>query len=128
MKQLDYISLGDSKFKAEWMKHMAALPKLKGLDLGNTPFDDAAASHIAKIKTLVVLTAGRTKLGDKGLELLIKQPKLESIDINDTKVTKATFQKRLLQNLLPRLMKLIIQMKCKDIQWEQQGRNYIKII
>ncbi len=79
MTSLEELWLSETKMKAEWLKHVSGLPKLRDLDLRKADFDDAAAKHVSKMSSLKSLSVNYTDLGDTGFQELLKLPKLESL-------------------------------------------------
>jgi hypothetical protein len=93
MTALEELWLSRAKMKADWLRHIAALPKLKDLNLLQADFDDAAAKHLSGLSSLESLTVNDTQLGDKGFLELLALPKLRSFYVDGTKVSKEVYQK-----------------------------------
>jgi hypothetical protein len=93
MAALEELRLTDAKMKAEWLKHIAALPKLKSLTLMRADFDDAAVKYVSTMPSLEDLTLNNTKLGDKGFQELVNLPRLQMLYVDGTEVSRAVYQK-----------------------------------
>jgi hypothetical protein len=93
MGSLEELQLVDAKMDADWLKHIAKLPRLRWLDLMGTTFDDSAARQIARIQTLEHVNAKHTKLSDRGLQTLLTLPKLKTLSLDWTQVTNEAYQK-----------------------------------
>ena len=71
--------------KPGWLKHLAGLSHLTKLEVGAFTDDDAAA--LSGLPELQTLTLNETSLGDRGLDSLLKLPKLKTLFADKTKIT-----------------------------------------
>jgi hypothetical protein len=95
---LEELWLANSRMKADWIKHLAGLSKLKDLNLSGADFDDAAAVYVAKLPNLDEITLNSTNLGDTGFQILVALPKLKKLWVDSTKVSKDVYLKAKREN------------------------------
>jgi len=72
------------------------LPCYSSRPLGSRPgadFDDAAVKYVKTMPSIAQLTLNDTKLTDAGFQELLALPKLKSLLVDGTKVTKEVYQK-----------------------------------
>lgn len=93
MQALEELWLSDAKMQADWLKHLAGLPKLRELNLMSAALDDASVKHLLALPALKELTANNTTLGDTGFQELLKHAPLQRLLVDSTKVTKEVYQK-----------------------------------
>jgi len=93
MTTLEELWLDRATMKADWLKHISALPKLRQLNLRDTSFDDAAAKYLTAMPKLQSLTLQDTMLGDAGLQELVKHPTLKVLYVSGSKVTEEACKK-----------------------------------
>ena len=93
LPELKRLSLEGAKMEAAWLSYLKGLAKLDDLDLGRAACNDSAAKELAAISSLTNLKLYSTELGDAGFEAILKLPKLKSLDVDNTKVTKEAFLK-----------------------------------
>lgn len=81
-KKLEWVSLRGTKVTGSGLSTMCG-----------TAFDDAAVKHLTGMANLQDLTLNYTKLGDKGFQQLLARPKLRSLYVDGTMVSKEVYQK-----------------------------------
>jgi hypothetical protein len=93
MSTLEALWLSNTKMKADWLKHLTGLVKLRELNLRSADCDDDAVKYLAALPSVTELVLNDTKLGDKGFQELIKLPKLTNLLVDGTKVSKEVYLK-----------------------------------
>ncbi len=90
LKKLKALDLSGAPITASGIKALAALPNLQRLSLWNVKgLDDAAAASLEALHSLTSLDLSNTAVGDDTLARLGKLPNLRRLYVNDTKVTDA---------------------------------------
>jgi hypothetical protein len=65
---------------------------LKELDLRAADFHDGAVKHLMSVRTLEEITLNNTQLSDVGFQELLKLPRLQSLWVDRTKITKSAYK------------------------------------
>lgn len=77
-----YLDLGRAqaaKYRPEGLRHLAAMPALRGVALTSKTFDDASAPELAKFERFTSVSINGARMTDKGLAVLAGMPNLETL-------------------------------------------------
>jgi hypothetical protein len=77
------------QFKEQWLAHVAAFPRLRGLGLGGTGIGDSGLRRLRGFGSLETLSLAGTQVTDEGLVALLPLKRLRQLDVRDTPVTAA---------------------------------------
>ncbi|KAK7399111.1 hypothetical protein VNO78_10286 [Psophocarpus tetragonolobus] len=85
---MDKLRISETSVTAEGVKRLASLKNLSLLDLGGLPVDDVALTSLQVLKRLQYIDLWGSKISNKGAAVLYTFPKLTSLNLAWTSVTK----------------------------------------
>jgi Leucine-rich repeat (LRR) protein len=87
MKKLRVVDLGDTRINGSGLKNLSAAGELEKLDLWHTSITDGNLVHLKDLKSLKWLSLAETKIGDKALTHLEGLANLGYLDLRHTAIT-----------------------------------------